>query len=110
MQVKVYVPKTVEIPSEYLLAIAKRATDSVGENAATVSATRGNLIRQAVHDGLIRDLDSLVGEDGVVDVVCDPGAELPLEVNGEPFSLTQLVDVLARRTSYSNAEQTARAA
>ena len=54
MQVKVYVPKIIEIPSEFLPALAKRAADSLGEKASEVSATRGHLVRQAVQDGLLR--------------------------------------------------------
>ena len=79
MQIKVYVPKVIEIPSEYLPALAKRAADSLGERSHDVSATRGHLVRQAVQDGLLREFDSLLGEDGTVDLVCDPGREIPLE-------------------------------
>ena len=42
MQVKVYVPKIIEVPSEYLPALAKRAADSLGDRATDVSATRGH--------------------------------------------------------------------
>ena len=42
MQVKVYVPKIIEIPSEFLPALAKRAADSLGDKAHEVSATRGH--------------------------------------------------------------------
>ena len=48
MQIKVYVPKVIEIPSEYLPALAKRAADCLGGRAHDVSATRGHLVRQAV--------------------------------------------------------------
>ena len=71
MQVKVYCPKIVDIPTEYLSALAKRAADSLGERAREVSATRGHLVRQAVQDGLLRDLDELICADGTVDLVCD---------------------------------------
>ena len=64
MQVKVYCPKIIEIPSEYLPALAKRAAESVGDRASEVSASRGHLVRQAVQDGLLREFDDLVGEDG----------------------------------------------
>ena len=50
MQVKVYTPRIVEIASEYLPALAKRAADSLGDRAGDVSATRGHLVRQAVQD------------------------------------------------------------
>ena len=32
MQIKVYVPKVIEVPSEYLPALARRAADSLGEH------------------------------------------------------------------------------
>ncbi|MDZ7619514.1 MAG: hypothetical protein U1E05_21145, partial [Patescibacteria group bacterium] len=70
MQVKVYVPRIIEVPSEYLPALAKRAADSLGDRASEVSATRGHLVRQAIQDGLLREFDDLVSEDGTVDMVC----------------------------------------
>lgn len=100
MQVKVYVPRMVEIPSEYLPALAKRAADSLAERAGEVSATRGHLVRQAVQDGLCREMDHLVGDDGTVDLVCDPGMEIPLELEGKTLSLAQLVEALAYRRGW----------
>lgn len=94
MQVKVYVPKIIEVPSEYLSALAKRAADSLGDRAGEVSATRGHLVRQAVQDGLLREFDDLVGEDGTVDIVCDPGMEIPLELENKTLSLTELLEAL----------------
>ena len=94
MQVKVYVPKLIEIPSEYLPALAKRAADSLGDQAGEVSATRGHLVRQAVQDGLLREFDNLIGEDGTVDLICDPGMEIPLELENKALSLTELLDAL----------------
>ncbi len=94
MQVKVYVPKIIEVPSEYLSALAKRAADSLGDRAGEVSATRGHLVRQAVQDGLLREFDALVGEDGTVDIVCDPGMEIPLELENKTLSLTELLEAL----------------
>jgi hypothetical protein len=100
MQIKVYVPKVIEIPSEYLPALAKRAADSLGERAHDVSATRGHLVRQAVQDGLLREFDSLLGEDGMVDLVCDPGTEIPLELEHRTLSLAELLNSLqSQRTS-----------
>jgi hypothetical protein len=100
MQIKVYVPKVIEIPSEYLPALAKRAADSLGERAHDVSATRGHLVRQAVQDGLLREFDSLLGEDGMVDLVCDPGTEIPLELEHRTLSLAELLSSLqSQRTS-----------
>jgi hypothetical protein len=94
MQIKVYVPKVIEVPSEYLPALAKRAADSLGERAHEVSATRGHLVRQAVQDGLLREFDPLIGEDGTVDIVCDPGTEIPLEFEHRTLSLAELLSSL----------------
>ncbi len=94
MQVKVYVPRIIEVPSEYLPALAKRAADSLGDRASEVSATRGHLVRQAVQDGLLREFDELIGEDGTVDIVCDPGMEIPLELENKTLSLTELLEAL----------------
>ena len=94
MQVKVYVPKILEVPNEYVPALARRAADSLGDRAAEVSATRGHLVRQAVQDGLLREFDELIGEDGSVDLVCDPGAEIPLELDDQTLSLAELGEAL----------------
>ena len=75
-------------------SLAKRAADSLGDRAGEVSATRGHLVRQAVQDGLLRDLDELVSEDGTVDLVCDPGMEIPLELENKTLTLTELLDAL----------------
>ena len=100
MQVKVYVPKIIEVPSEYLPALAKRAADSLGDRASEVSATRGHLVRQAIQDGLLREFDDLVGEDGTVDMVCDPGMESPLELENKTLSLTELLEALQYKRSW----------
>jgi hypothetical protein len=110
MQVKVYVPQIIEIPSEYLPALAKRAADSLGERASEISATRGHLVRQAVQDGLLRQLDSLVGEDGTVDLVCDPGTEIPLELENRTLTLTELLDALQYKRAWTEARPRAEAA
>ncbi len=110
MQIKVYVPKTIEIPSEYLPALAKRAADSLGERAHDVSATRGHLVRQAVQDGLLREFDSMVGEDGTVDLVCDPGMEIPLELENRTLSLAELLDALQYKRTLSDVQPTSEAA
>lgn len=99
MQVKVYVPRMVEIPSEYLPALAKRAADAMGDSASRVSATRGHLVRQAITDGLLREFDSLVREDGSIDLVCDPAMEFPLEMDKKTLTLVELLDVLQYRRS-----------
>lgn len=100
MQVKIYVPQMVEIPSEYLPALSKRAADSLGAKASEISATRGHLVRQAVQDGLLRDLDGLIGEDGTVDLVCDPGMEIPLELDNRTLTLTELLDALQYKRNW----------
>ena len=104
MQVKVYVPQVVEIPNEFLPALAKRAAESLADQAADVSATRGHLVRQAIQDGLLRELDHLLGEDGSVDLVCDPGAEIPLELEGKTLTLAELLEALQHRPSWSDAD------
>ena len=110
MQVKVYCPKMVDIPSEYLPALAKRAADAMGDRASETSAARGHLVRQAVQDGLLREFDDLVGEDGSVDLVCDPGTEIPLELENKTLSLTELVEVLQYKRNWSDVKAAADAA
>ncbi len=110
MQVKVYTPQVIEIPSEYLPALAKRAADSLGDRAGDVSATRGHLVRQAVQDGLLRDFDELVGEDGTVDLVCDPGMEIPLELENRTLTLTELLDALQVKRAWGEVKTASEAA
>ncbi|MBN1908865.1 MAG: hypothetical protein JW818_03930 [Pirellulales bacterium] len=110
MQVKVYVPKMIEIPSEYLPALAKRAADSLGDRAGDVSATRGHLVRQAVQDGLLRQFDELVGDDGTVDLVCDPGMEIPLELENKTLTLNELLEALQYKRSWSEMKAPSEAA
>jgi hypothetical protein len=110
MQVKVYCPKYVEIPSEYLPALARRAADSLGERAGDVAATRGHLVRQAVQDGLLRELDNLVGEDGTVDLVCDPGTEIPLELENRTMTLSELLEALQFKRNWNDVKTVREAA
>lgn len=110
MQIKVYVPKLVEIPSEYLPALAKRAADSLGDRSPDVSASRGHLVRQAVQDGLLREFDDLIGEDGMVDLVCDPGTEIPLEIDNRSLSIAELLDALQHKQSWPEVQATGEAA
>jgi hypothetical protein len=110
MQIKVYVPKLIEIPSEYLPALAKRAANSLGERAQEVSATRGHLVRQAVQDGLLREFDPLLGEDGTVDLVCDPGMEIPLELENRTVSLAELLDALQSKRNLAEVQTASEAA
>jgi hypothetical protein len=110
MQVKIYVPKVIEIPSEYLPALAKRAADSLGDKAGEVAATRGHLVRQAVQDGLLREMDGLVGEDGTVDIVCDPGMEIPLELENRTLTLSELLEALQYKRNWSEVRGASEAA
>jgi hypothetical protein len=110
MQVKVYCPRIIDIPSEYLPALAKRAADSLGDRAGEVSATRGHLVRQAVQDGLLRDLDELVSDDGTVDLVCDPGMEIPLELENKTLTLAELLEALQYKRSWSDVKASSEAA
>jgi hypothetical protein len=110
MQVKVYIPKVIEVPSEYLPALAKRAADSLGERASEVPATRGHLVRQAVQDGLLREFDTLVNDDGTVDIVCDPGMEIPLELENKTLSLAELLEALQYKRSWSDVKAASEAA
>ena len=110
MQVKVYVPKIIEVPSEYLPALAKRAADSLGDRAGEVSATRGHLVRQAIQDGLLREFDPLIGEDGTVDLVCDPGMEIPLELENKTLSLSELLEALQYRRTWAEVKSGSEAA
>jgi len=110
MQVKVYCPKMVEIPSEYLPALAKRAAESLGDRASEITATRGHLVRQAVQDGLLRELDFTVCDDGTVDLVCDPAMETPLELDNRTLSLAELLEVLHRKRPWGAATKASEAA
>jgi hypothetical protein len=110
MQIKVYVPRIIEVPSEYLPALARRAADCLGDRAQEVSATRGHLVRQAVQDGLLREFDSLIGDDGTVDLVCDPGMEIPLEVDNRTLSLAELLDALQYQKTMSEGHAASEAA
>ena len=106
MQVKIYTPHLVEVASEYIPALAKRAGDSLGEKADEIPATRGHLVRQAIKDGLVREFDHLIAEDGMVDIVCDPGAEIPLELDGQTLTLRELLEALQYRQHFGDISQT----
>jgi hypothetical protein len=110
MQIKVYVPKMIEIPSEYLPALARRAAESLGDQAQDISATRGHLVRQAVQDGLLREFDNLINEEGAVDLVCDPGMEIPLEVDNHSISRAELLDAVQGRQGLSDMHPASEAA
>ena len=110
MQIKVYVPKVIEIPSEYLPALAKLRRRQPGQPGPRRSATRGHLVRQAVQDGLLREFDPLIGEDGTVDLVCDPGTEIPLEFENRTLSLAELLDSLQHSRNLSDVRTSDKAA
>jgi hypothetical protein len=110
MQVKIYVPTVVEIPNAYVPALARRASETIGDKAAKIPATRGHLVRQAVQDGLLRQFDDLVCEDGSVDLVCDPAAETPLELQNKTLSLGELIDALQSNREWSEADPKPKAA
>lgn len=95
MQLKIYVPRTIEIPTEYLPALAKRALDAMGEGGVDAQATRGALVRQAVMDGLLRELDVLRLDETTVDLYCDPQGESPLEIDNRSLTMTELIDSLS---------------
>jgi hypothetical protein len=94
MQLKIYVPRTIEIPTEYLPALAKRALDALGDGGSDAHATRGHLVRQAVIDGLLRDLDELRINDATVDLFCDPQGESPLEIDNRTLTMPELIEAL----------------
>jgi hypothetical protein len=103
MQLKIYVPRTIEIPTEYLPALAKRALESLGDTDA--QATRGHLVRQAVIDGLLRELDELRVSDMHVDLFCDPQGESPLEIDNRTLTMTELIEALQPAKSGSNGKR-----
>jgi hypothetical protein len=102
MQLKVYVPKIIDIPSEFLTALAKRAADSLGEKANEVPATRGHLVRQAVQDGILREMDPLILPDGTVDLVCDPSMESPLLLENQTVTLPGLLAALQQKSTLAD--------
>jgi hypothetical protein len=110
MQVKVYCPKMVDIPTEYLPALARRAAESLRDRASEITATRGQLVRQAVLDGLLRELDGLICDDGTVDLVCDPAMETPLEYEDKTITLADLLEVLQCRRPWSEVKLSSEAA
>jgi hypothetical protein len=105
MQLKIYVPRTIEIPTDYLPALAKRALDSLGEAGGDAQATRGHLVRQAVLDGLLRDLDDLRTGDSGVDLFCDPQTEAPLEMDNRSLTMPELIDALQPNKAPVNAKR-----
>lgn len=101
MQIKVYVPKHIDIPNEYLPALAQRAFENLGDAGKQTPATRGHLVRQATRDGLLRDLDELILDDGSIDLFCDPQGEIALEIDNRTLSLSELLVALHNKRSFA---------
>ncbi len=101
MQIKVYVPKHIDIPNEYLPPLAQRAFESLGDAGKQTPATRGHLVRQAIRDGLLRDLDELVLHDGGIDLFCDPQGEIALEIDNRTLTLSELLVALHNKRSFA---------
>jgi len=97
VQIQVYVPHTIEIPNEYLPALAQRAHASLAGMSGDVPATRGHIVRQAIRDGLLRELFHLLKDDGSIDVFCDPGSEIPLQFEKRTLKLSELVEALQNK-------------
>ncbi len=95
MQVKIYVPRTIDIPNAYLAGLAQRALEGLGDDGQDVSATRGHLVRQAIRDGLLREFDELLSGEGDVDLFCDPKSEIPLEIDSRTLTLGELIGSLS---------------
>jgi hypothetical protein len=55
-------------------------------------------------------LDELIGEDGTVDVVCDPGMEIPLELENRTLTLAELIEALQYNRSLADVKTTSEAA
>lgn len=95
MQIKIYIPAWVELADEAIPPLVRRVVQQAAEDAATLPATRGQLVRQAVLDGLASDLSHLILPDGGVDILVDPGGELPLVTAGKTISLAELAAMVA---------------
>jgi hypothetical protein len=48
-------------------------------------------------------MDTLIGDDGTVDVVCDPHHEIPLEVENVPLTLGELLNAMSNKRSLHTA-------
>ena len=51
--------------------------------------------------GCCREMDELIGQDGTVDLVCDPGMEIPLELENRTLTLSELLEALQYKRSWS---------
>ena len=70
-------------------------------------ATRGSY-RKVGHDRVRHGRWIWYRDDGTVDLVCDPGMEIPLELENKTLSLTELLDALQYKRTW--AEKTPEAA
>lgn len=102
MQIKVFVPREIEIPNEYVVPLVQRAMESLGDAGKTTLATRGHLVRQAVMDGLLRDLDHLIRPEGNIELYCDPQGEIALEIDNHAVTLSELLVALQNKTSLAS--------
>jgi len=59
---------------------------------------------------LLREFDSLISEDGTVDLVCDPGMEIPLELENKTLSLAELLEALQYRRTWAEVKSAPEAA
>jgi hypothetical protein len=85
-----------------MVPLAQRARDTLGDSASTTPATRGHLVRQAIRDGLLRHMDNLIGENGAVDIVCDPHDEIPLELDDRVVTLNELLATMVNKRSVAD--------
>ena len=59
---------------------------------------------------MLREFDELIGEDGTVDMVCDPGTETPLELENKTLSLFELLEALQFKGAWSDVKTASEAA
>ena len=55
-------------------------------------------------------MDELIGQDGTVDLVCDPGMEIPLELENRTLTLSELLEALQYKRSWSEVKGKSEAA
>ena len=111
MQVKVYVPKLIGISQRVSPRLGQAGRRKLGRPGRRgLGHPRPPRLSQAVQDGLLRDFDHLIGEDGTVDLICDPGMEIPLELENKALSLTELLEALQFKRPWSDADAASKAA
>jgi len=94
VELKVYIPVTVDLADDYIPPLIRRLADSVGKDGETLPASRGQIVRQAVLDGLLHGLDRLIGKDGSVDLLCDPSGESPIIQEGKTVTVGELTQYI----------------